>query len=78
MANQVYIESSQQETRCKMKHSEVAITAARNYLKWGRYAAINYVIKHGCPPRLYYLARVLEAAQKVRNLDPIFLQRQAY
>jgi hypothetical protein len=58
--------------------AQIAINSARNYKKLGRSATLRYVIRHGCPVRLYYLARTLEAAQKVVNLDPVFLQQQAY
>ena len=58
--------------------ANIALIAARNYTKWGRDATLRYVIRHNCPTRLYYLARVLEAAQTVRNLDPMFLQQQAH
>lgn len=45
--------------------AQIAITAARNFHTWGRFAALRYVQKRGCPERLYYLARLLEAAQGV-------------
>ena len=63
----------------EMTHqAQIAITAAHYYRNWGRCATLRYVIRHNCPVRLYYLARVLEASKKVVNLDPVFLQRQAY
>lgn len=47
-----------------MTQSDHAIRAAKLYPTIGRYAALRYCQKRGVPVRLYYLARLLEAAQK--------------
>jgi hypothetical protein len=45
-------------------HAAAALTAARNWKAWGRYAATAYAIKRGCPLSLLRLARQLEALAK--------------
>lgn len=45
-------------------HAQTAIRAAKLYPSIGRYAALRYVQRRGVPERLYYLARMLEAANR--------------
>jgi hypothetical protein len=41
-------------------HAEVALHAARNFRRWGRYAAVRYCLKRGVPLQLLCLALLLE------------------
>lgn len=52
---------------CVMTDSTIAIRAANNTHIWGRQAALTYVIRNGVNPRLYYLARMLRAAQSIER-----------
>ena len=61
-----------------MKHSQIAIHAARNRNKWGSYLTLRYLTMRNCPLSLYRLACQLEAAQKVVDLMPSFLKQQAH
>ena len=47
-----------------MTISEMAIRAARNRGRWGRWATMRYLAKRGVPTRLYQIAVVLEGEQK--------------
>lgn len=47
-----------------MTQAQHAIKAAKLYTTIGRYAALRYVQLRGVPERLYYLARMLEAANR--------------
>jgi hypothetical protein len=42
-------------------HSQTAIYAAAHRYKWGRQAALEYVLKRGCPIGLYRLASQLQS-----------------
>jgi hypothetical protein len=44
-------------------HAQAAVHAAKIYLNVGRFASLRYAQKRGCPDRLYYLSRMLEAAK---------------
>lgn len=46
------------------KNATIALIAAKNKKKWGRYATLRYVIKRKCPLSLYRLASQLEALSK--------------
>lgn len=48
-----------------MTQAQHAIRAAKLYPTIGRFAALRYCQKRGVNLRLYYLARMLQAAQKV-------------
>lgn len=43
-------------------HAEAAVRAARNWNRWGRFAALRYAKKRNCPVRLIALARFLNRA----------------
>lgn len=45
-----------------MNHAQIAVKAAKLYKTVGRFASLRYAQRRGCPDRLYYLARMLEAA----------------
>jgi hypothetical protein len=43
----------------------LAITAAKNYRKWGRWAAFKFITKNEVPLELYYTALRFETRRKV-------------
>ena len=45
-----------------MSQAQFAIHAAQNVRSWGRYAAVKYCQKRGCPVRLLTIALQLEEA----------------
>ena len=46
--------------------AEIAIHAAKNFKKWGRYSTLKYITKR-IPFGLYRLARQLEAVKEFEN-----------
>jgi len=53
-----------------MTSAQIAIHAAAHYHIWGRVAALRFVQRNNCPERLYYLARMLSAAQSIERNTP--------
>lgn len=47
-----------------MKHSAIAIYAAKHRKQWGNYATRQYCIARGVPINLYIIARTLEIISK--------------
>lgn len=41
-------------------HAKAAVRAAQNWTSWGRFAALRYAQRRGCPTALIALARLLE------------------
>jgi len=49
--------------------AQVALRAAQNVNRWGRYAARRYVERRGVHPALYRLARQLEAMRYLNQAE---------
>ena len=49
-----------------MEQANHAVRAAKNVNSWGIYAATRYIQKRGVHPRLFQLARQLEAVKGLK------------
>lgn len=49
-------------------HATIALKAASMIPAWGKEACRIYCERHGCPTRLWYLARMLDAAQSIKEV----------
>lgn len=45
-------------------HAQIAARAARNWIRWGAYAARVYALSRGVPLEILTLARVLANAER--------------